>query len=222
MMKLVPPSFFWLPFAPPRGGSRLKPTPPDRVRLAPRRRAPEQRRRRDVGRERRVPARPQGREPGRDTWACAAERQRDCGGVGSHARARHRWQGLRLGHRWRCDWERAEYDQCEGPALVESLADKVIAHIATGYDFSVAVTADGNLYCTGDNSMGQCPVGRGGVMAFAPVPIPELSGKVVAVAAGSFHTLALLRDGTVYAFGRGRDGQLGNGRVVNGQRPCPT
>ncbi len=110
-----------------------------------------------------------------------------------------------------------QYDQCEGPTLVESLADKVIAHIATGYDFSVAVTADGNLYCTGANDMGQCPVGRGGVMAFAPVPIPELSGKVVAVAAGSFHTLALLRDGTVYAFGRGRDGQLGNGRVVNGQ-----
>ena len=110
-----------------------------------------------------------------------------------------------------------EYDQCEGPALVESLADKVIAHIATGYDFSVAVTADGNVYCTGDNSMGQCPVGRGGTTAFALVPIAELSGKVVAVAAGSFHTLALLRDGTVYAFGRGRDGQLGNGRSANGQ-----
>ena len=111
-----------------------------------------------------------------------------------------------------------EYDQCEGPALVESLEDKVIAHIATGHDFSVAVTADGHVYCTGDNSMGQCPVAKGGsITAFAPVPIAELSGKVVAVAAGSFHTLALLRDGTVYAFGRGRDGQLGNGRAVNGQ-----
>ena len=110
-----------------------------------------------------------------------------------------------------------EYDQCEGPALVESLADKVIAHIATGYDFSVAVTTDGNLYCTGDNSMLQCPVGRGGTTTFAPVPIAELAGKVVGVASGSFHTLALLRDGTVYAFGRGRDGQLGNGRVLNGQ-----
>lgn len=47
------------------------------------------------------------------------------------------------------------YDQCEGPALVESLAGRPIAHIATGYGFSVAVTRDGDLSCSGDNSMGQ-------------------------------------------------------------------
>ena len=111
-----------------------------------------------------------------------------------------------------------QYDQCEGPALVESLADKAITHIATGIDFSVAVAADGHLYCTGNNSMGQCPLARGGsVTAFAPVPIAEIAGRIADVASGGFHTLVLLRDGTVYAFGRGNDGQLGNGRTASGQ-----
>src|SRR5688572_12048153 len=39
-------------------------------------------------------------------------------------------------------------DQCEGPALIESLGNLRIAHIATGNGFSVAVTSDGDLYCT--------------------------------------------------------------------------
>src|SRR5687767_13388646 len=44
-------------------------------------------------------------------------------------------------------------DQCEGPAPAESLASQTVAHIATGYGFSIAVTSGGDLYCSGDNSM---------------------------------------------------------------------
>src|SRR5687768_11486617 len=53
-------------------------------------------------------------------------------------------------------------DQCEGPALIESLAAHKVTHIATGSGFSVAVTSTGDLYCSGDNSVGQCPIARGG------------------------------------------------------------
>ena len=109
------------------------------------------------------------------------------------------------------------YDKCEGPTLITSLSDKTIAHIATGSGFSVAVTTDGDLYCTGDNGMAQCGVAKAARSeVFSVVPIPELSGKVVAVKSGASHSLALTRDGTLYAFGRGRDGQLGNGRTTNG------
>lgn len=115
-----------------------------------------------------------------------------------------------------------EYDECEGPALVASLADTTITHIATGKGFSVAVSTDGRLFCTGDNSMGQCPRGRGGpFLSFAEVPLPEIAGRVAAVAAGGFHTLVLLKGGSVFAFGRGRDGQLGNGVTRNGQAMVP-
>jgi alpha-tubulin suppressor-like RCC1 family protein len=109
------------------------------------------------------------------------------------------------------------YDQCEGPALAESLSNLTVAHIATGYGFSVAVTSAGDLYCTGDNSVGQCPIGRSGrVDVFTKVPIPELSGNVAEVRSGAFHTLILTRDKKLYALGRGRDGQLGGGKAVNG------
>lgn len=108
-------------------------------------------------------------------------------------------------------------DQCEGPALAESLAAETVTRIATGHGFSVAVTSTGDLYCTGDNSVGQCPVGRSGrVEVFTRVPIPELAGTVADVRAGAFHTLILTRDGKLYALGRGREGQLGSGKMVNG------
>jgi hypothetical protein len=109
------------------------------------------------------------------------------------------------------------HDQCEGPVPVESLAAHRITRIATGYGFSVAVTSDGDLYCSGDNAMGQCPVGRTGrVDVFTKVPIPDLAGTVADVRAGLFHALILTRDGRLYALGRGRDGQLGTGRTTNG------
>jgi hypothetical protein len=109
------------------------------------------------------------------------------------------------------------YDQCEGPALVESLAPLVVTQIATGHGFSVAVTKDGDLYCSGDNAMGQCPVVRTGrAEVFTKVPIPELAGAVADVRAGAFDTLIRTKDGKLYALGRGRDGQLGHGRTTNG------
>lgn len=108
-------------------------------------------------------------------------------------------------------------DQCEGPTLVESLAAYTVTRIATGTGFSVAITSDSDLYCSGDNSMGQCPIARGGrVEVFTKVPVPELAGAVADVRSGAFHTLIQTRNGTLYALGRGRDGQLGNGTMVNG------
>ena len=112
------------------------------------------------------------------------------------------------------------YDKCEGPTLIASLSDKTIVHIATGSGFSIALSSTGDLYCTGDNSMAQCGVAKAGRSeVFTPVAIPELTGRVVAVKSGASHTLALTREGELYAFGRGRDGQLGNGATSNGAAP---
>ena len=110
-----------------------------------------------------------------------------------------------------------EFDQCEGPVLAASLEGKSVVAIATGNNFSVALTSAGEIYCAGDNSMGQCPRAKGAAEdVFTPAQLPGLTGQIVAIEAGGFHTLALTSDGRLFAFGRGRDGQLGNGRVVNG------
>ena len=108
-------------------------------------------------------------------------------------------------------------DQCERPALVESLDGHTVTAIATGAGFSVAVTSTGDLFCAGDNSMGQCPVTKSGdVVSFTKISIPELDGTVTDVKAGLFHALIVTKDAKLYALGRGRDGQLGHGKMVNG------
>ena len=110
-----------------------------------------------------------------------------------------------------------EYDQCEGPTLVTSLEGKSIVQIATGNNFSVALSSSGELYCAGDNSVMQCPHLKGeAAEIFARALVAGLPSRLVAVKAGGFHTLALTADGRLFAFGRGRNGQLGNGRDVNG------
>ena len=111
-------------------------------------------------------------------------------------------------------------ERCEGPEPVVSLEGKMIAHIATGIDFSLAVTTSGDLYCTGASDNGQCPAVRGGTRAFTLV-FPELQGKVAAVRAGAYHALVLTKDGQLYTFGRAREGQLGTGKTTTGLAPVP-
>ncbi len=53
-----------------------------------------------------------------------------------------------------------------------------------------------------------------------PGPAGEL-GPVAAVAAGQFHSLALLGDGTVMAWGRNSSGQLGTGNTTASDIPVP-
>ena len=113
-------------------------------------------------------------------------------------------------------------DQCEGPALIESLERFDRPHRDRVTDSASPLTSTGDLYCAGDNSLGQCPVVKtGDVIQFTRVPIPELAGNVADVRSGPFHTLILGKDKKLYALGRGRDGQLGTGKMVNGFAAVP-
>jgi len=39
------------------------------------------------------------------------------------------------------------------------------------------------------------------------------------VSAGQFHTVAVKKDGTIWAWGRNEDGELGNGTNMNSRAP---
>ena len=94
----------------------------------------------------------------------------------------------------------------------------VIAVTAAG-DHTVALKNDGTLWAWGFNERGQLGDGTGGdgtndYDKNIPVRVMKDGAAftgVIAVDAGSFHTVALKNDGTLWAWGLNRDGQLGDG-----------
>jgi alpha-tubulin suppressor-like RCC1 family protein len=96
------------------------------------------------------------------------------------------------------------------PKRVESLTN--VTDIAIGNVHSLAVGEGGAVYTWGYNAEGQLGLGDhgGGTHRDVPTEVPGVN-EVVAVAAGSYHSLVLNRDGTVMACGWNRGGQLGLG-----------
>ena len=104
------------------------------------------------------------------------------------------------------------------PGPVLGLTD--VVQVSAGYDFALAVTSSGKVYAWGSNQYGQLGLGDSvstGVWK-TPVQIPELT-DVVQVSAGWYASFALTSSGKVYAWGRNTYGQLGNGKMANGNDP---
>jgi alpha-tubulin suppressor-like RCC1 family protein len=94
------------------------------------------------------------------------------------------------------------------PKRVEGLTN--VTDIAAGVIHSVAVGEGGAVYTWGNNEQGQLGLGDHGNVHLVPTEVPGVN-EVVAVAAGSLHSLALSRDGTIMACGWNSSGQLGLG-----------
>jgi alpha-tubulin suppressor-like RCC1 family protein len=107
------------------------------------------------------------------------------------------------------------------PAAVPGLTG--VSAVAAGGTHSLALRTDGTVLAWGDNGL-RGPTGRGASAQpersaiTAPVAIPGLA-DVTAISAGNFHSLALLGDGTVRAWGWNAFGQLGDGTTDD--RPSP-
>ena len=94
-----------------------------------------------------------------------------------------------------------------------------IVQIAAGSSFGLALRSDGTVWAWGSNGAGQLGDGTTTTSQTTPVEVTGLSG-VVAVAAGIDQSLALRSDGTVWAWGGDRYGQLGDG-ANNAAQPTP-
>lgn len=101
------------------------------------------------------------------------------------------------------------------PAPVRGLADVVA--IAAGGQHSVALRAGGTALAWGRGDSGQLG-NQFTADALAPVEVLSAGGSVVSsvdeIAAGSAHSLARVGS-TVWSWGRGGTGQLGNGQTAN-------
>lgn len=101
------------------------------------------------------------------------------------------------------------------PHLVEALTQTPIAVIAAGYHHSMALSTKSQLYCWGSGWSGQLGTGTN-KDATLPTLIEvatkqDKTGKLVRVAAGYHHSMALTDSGRVYSWGTGDCGQLGHG-----------
>ncbi|MFB7381583.1 RCC1 domain-containing protein [Kitasatospora purpeofusca] len=91
---------------------------------------------------------------------------------------------------------------------------------STGSGFGLALLANGTVESWGKNDKGQ--LGNGATSATDEWAVPSLVaglGGVQAVAAGGAHALALLKDGTVKAWGLNDKSQLGDGTTTNANLP---
>jgi alpha-tubulin suppressor-like RCC1 family protein len=90
--------------------------------------------------------------------------------------------------------------------------------VAAGEDFSLALLNNGKVDAWGYNGSGQLGEGREETRRHVAYPVSNLSG-VTAIAAGAEHSLALLSNGTVMAWGDNEQGQLGDGTLTNRLTP---
>ena len=101
--------------------------------------------------------------------------------------------------------------------------------IASGTYHTCAVLADGSVRCWGYGAYGA--LGYGSTMDVGVTETPASAGPVslgpgrtaVAISAGSYHTCAILDDGSVRCWGYGANGRLGYGSTANvGATPATT
>jgi len=105
------------------------------------------------------------------------------------------------------------------PAQVTGFSGRTVVAISCGASHTLALTADGAVYAWGYNYDGQLGIGTT-TASNRPAEVTALSGQgVSALQAGTYHSLALTESGTVYAWGRNNEGQLGDGSQTNRLTP---
>ena len=102
----------------------------------------------------------------------------------------------------------------------------VWTQISAGADHVLAINDKGELYAWGHNNLGQLGNGEKGLI-FSDISedknTPQRIGSDTdwkIVAAGSYHSLALKNDGTLYTWGHNGSGQLGNNSDTGITRPA--
>jgi alpha-tubulin suppressor-like RCC1 family protein len=114
-------------------------------------------------------------------------------------------------------------------------AGQIVA-VSAGWGFSLALTGSGTVYAWGRNTLGQIgadpsttPGTGNGPSRFTPTLVTgfPVGHPIVQISAGAYHGVARANDGTVWSWGYGGSGELGNGNsstsytAVQATNPSP-
>ncbi|KAI3853341.1 hypothetical protein MKX03_021895 [Papaver bracteatum] len=104
------------------------------------------------------------------------------------------------------------------PSKVKGLSVPVAA-VSCGGFFTTALTKEGQLWNWGANS--NYELGRGNkVGGWKPQAVPSLQDiRIIQIACGGYHSLALTDEGKVLSWGHGGHGQLGHSSIENQKVP---
>eukprot|EP01134_Creolimax_fragrantissima_P000182 CFRG0182T1 len=101
-------------------------------------------------------------------------------------------------------------NEANSPTRLDTAAH--VSSIACGLGHVLLLTDAGEVLALGSNRYGQVGLGYVSSEVSLPTTIPALEGmKMIAIAAGSWHSMALSTEGDVYTWGNASDGQLGRG-----------
>ncbi|XP_070614117.1 E3 ISG15--protein ligase HERC5-like [Erythrolamprus reginae] len=115
-------------------------------------------------------------------------------------------------------WSNGKVSKCnittETPKVrpLNELGNKHIVQIACGDHHSMALSKGGELFAWGENEHGQLGMGKAVSHIKKPQLVRALQGiPLINIAAGSAHSMAVSKFGTVYSWGKNMFGQLGLG-----------
>ncbi len=95
----------------------------------------------------------------------------------------------------------------------------ILTQISSGSHHTCAILDDGSMKCWGENTNGQLGDGtRSGHATPGTVLLP-LGKSAVSISAGSYHTCAILDDGSLRCWGSNEFGQLGDGTSIERTSP---
>jgi alpha-tubulin suppressor-like RCC1 family protein len=102
------------------------------------------------------------------------------------------------------------------PVTAQNVAS--IVAVAASAATTFALRSDGTVMAWGYNAFSNCGLGNTNTTSPIPTMIPGLA-SVRSIAAGVAHALCLLDDGTVVAWGRNSEGEVGNGLGIAYDQP---
>ncbi len=109
-------------------------------------------------------------------------------------------------------WTWGSTNNRTAPTQVAGLSGQFMA-VSAGGSHSLVLKSDGTVWAWGTNSYGQLGDGTT-VDRTAPVAVVGLPPNVIAIAAGTDHSLALTASGNVWGWGYNGMGQIGDGTTV--------